>query len=355
MIQNRKSFRFLTQPYKNFSNLGAKKIRRIGMELTKEELLKMYETMQRIRKFELQVSKSFAEVIVQGFVHLYVGQEAVAAGVCAALENRDFIASNHRGHGHIIAKGADIKYMMAELCGRATGYCKGKGGSMHMFDPQHHFLGGHGIVGGGMPLAAGIGYAIDYRQAMGHENSDQVCVCFFGDGAVNEGAFHESLNIVALWKLPVIYVLENNLYGMGTAVDRASSIPDLLKRAACFDIERERDDGMDILAVREVADRAIYRARKHGEPRFIEAITYRYRGHSMADPGTYRTKDEIEEWRRRDPIISFEGKLKAEGVLTDSDVEQIRQDVENEVNEAVKFADESPLPSIESLYEDVYA
>ena len=238
---------------------------------------------------------------------------------------------------------------MAELFGKATGVSKGKGGSMHMFNVKKGFLGGHGIVGGGMPLAAGVGLAIKYRK------TDQVCVCFFGDGAVNEGAFHEALNVVALWNLPVIYVLENNMYAMGTAVYRASSIPDLIRRASCYDIEREQVDGMDVLAVREVAERAVRKAREDKEPRFVEAITYRFRGHSVADPATYRTKEEVEEWRKRDPILRMESYLKDNRMVTDDDIEATHAEVDARIQEAVDFAESSPFPAPDALYEDVYA
>jgi len=200
-----------------------------------------------------------------------------------------------------------------------------------------------------MPLAAGVGLAIKYRK------TDQVCVCFFGDGAVNEGAFHEALNVVALWSLPVIYVLENNMYAMGTAVYRASSIPDLIRRASCYDIEREQVDGMDVLAVREVAERAVRKAREDKEPRFVEAITYRFRGHSVADPATYRTKEEVEEWRKRDPILRMENYLKDNRMVTDDDIEATRAEVDARIQEAVDFAESSPFPAPDALYEDVYA
>jgi len=316
--------------------------------MTRNELVKMYRDMLLIRRFEERAGEAYTRGKIGGFLHLYIGQEAVAVGFISALRPDDYVLGAYREHGQALAKGVDPKRVMAELFGRPTGVSRGKGGSMHMFDKEHRFLGGHGIVGGGMPLAAGVGLAIRYLK------TDQVCVCFFGDGAVNEGAFHEALNLGALWDLPVIYVLENNLYGMATRVDRASSIPDLLKRAACFDIERERVDGRDVLAVREVADRAVYKARKDSEPRFIEAITYRYRGHSMADPGTYRIKEEVEERRKSDPIVGYVGKLKSAGILTESDIEEIRQEIEREIEDAIRFADESPEPSPEMLLQDVY-
>jgi pyruvate dehydrogenase E1 component alpha subunit len=255
--------------------------------LTKEERLDMFRQMLLIRAFEEKSAEMYAKGKIGGFLHLYSGQEAVAVGFISALRDDDYVIGAYREHGQCIARGTDPKYVMAELFGKTTGVSKGKGGSMHLFDVQKGFLGGHGIVGGGMPLAAGVGLAIKYRK------TDQICLCFFGDGAVNEGAFHEAMNLVALWKLPVIYVLENNMYAMGTSVHRASSIPDLIRRATCYDMDREQVDGMDVLACREVAERAIRKAREDSEPRFIEAITYRFRAHSMSDPGTYRTKEEI--------------------------------------------------------------
>jgi len=220
---------------------------------------------------------------------------------------------------------------------------------MHMFDVEKHFMGGHGIVGGGMPLATGIGFAINYRE------TDQVVVNFFGDGAVNEGAFHESLNLASLWRLPVIYVCENNLYGMGTSVERASSIPQLFRRAMCYDMEVESVDGMDVLAVREAADRAVRVARRDREPRFIEAVTYRYRGHSMADPGTYRTKEEIAEWERRDPIPKMRRYLVDETILSEQELDAIDSEIDEVIDDAVRFAEESPEPAYEELFKDVYA
>ena len=316
---------------------------------TKADILEMYRMMLLIRTFEEKAPEMYAKGKIGGFLHLYSGQEAVAVGFISALRQDDYVIGAYREHGQCIAKGTDPKLVMAELFGKSTGVSKGKGGSMHMFNVEKRFLGGHGIVGGGMPLAVGVGLAIQYRK------TDQVCVCFFGDGAVNEGAFHEALNMVALWKLPVVYVLENNLYGMGTAVYRASSIPDLIKRAACYDIEREQVDGMDLTAVREVADRAVRKAREDKEPRFIEAVTYRYRGHSISDPGSYRTKEEIEEWRKRDPIARMENCLREKYAVSDDEIKAMHDEAAAKVQEAVDFAEQSPFPPPDALYQDVYA
>ncbi|HEY3297243.1 MAG TPA: pyruvate dehydrogenase (acetyl-transferring) E1 component subunit alpha [Armatimonadota bacterium] len=317
--------------------------------LDKDELLEMYTKMLLIRRFEEQASDMYNKGKIGGFLHLYIGQEAVGVGFISAMRKEDYVIGAYREHGQCLVKGTDPKYVMAELFGKAAGVSKGKGGSMHMFDVERGFLGGHGIVGGGMPLAVGVGLGIRYQK------SGRVCVCFFGDGAVNEGAFHEAMNMVALWKLPVVYVLENNQYGMGTSVDRASSIPDLLRRASCYDMDREQVDGMDVLAVREVAERAIGKARDNGEPSFIEAITYRYRGHSISDPGKYRTKEEIESWRTRDPISRLEKYLIDKGMLTADRAKSIQDSVAAKIQESIDFAESSPFPSPDALYEDMYA
>lgn len=319
------------------------------MIFEKGELLEMHRQMVLIRIFEERANEMYTKGKIGGFLHLYIGQEAVGVGFISALRDDDYVVGAYREHGQCLAKGTDPKEVMAELYGKATGVSKGKGGSMHMFDVERGFMGGHGIVGGGIPLAAGIGFGIKYRE------TDQVCLCFFGDGAVNEGAFHEAINMVSLWKLPVIFVLENNLYAMGTAVYRASSIPDLIRRVCCYDIEREQVDGMDLMAVREVAERTIQRARQDKEPRFVEAITYRYRGHSISDPGTYRTKEEIEAWRQNDPIVRVEEYLKSTGMAADEDLKQVHAEVGQLVQEAVDFAEQSPFPAPDELYTDIYA
>jgi len=315
---------------------------------TKEELLRMHHMMVLIRHFEERTPEQYTKGKIGGFLHLYSGQEAVGVGVISALHEDDYVIGAYREHGQCLAKGTDPKAVMAELFGKSTGISKGKGGSMHLFDIERGFLGGYGIVGGGMPIAVGVGLAIKYRK------TDQVCVCFFGDGAVNEGAFHESLNMAALWDLPVVFVLENNMYGMGTAVYRASSIPDLVRRAACYDIVREQVDGMDILAVREVAERAVRKSREDKQPRFIEAITYRFRGHSISDPGNYRTKEEVDEWKKQDPITRMERYLRDHGMAADEDLKAIHDEAAKEVQEAIDFADSSPFPAPDELYTDVY-
>ena len=309
----------------------------------------MLRTMLLIRKFEEKAGEMYTQAKIGGFLHLYIGQEAVAVGFISALRPDDYVIGAYREHGQALARGVEPRKIMAELFGRSTGISRGKGGSMHMFDLSHGFMGGHGIVGGGMPLAAGMGFAIDYQE------TDQVVLCFFGDGAVNEGAFHESLNMASLWQLPVVWVCENNLYGMGTAVSRASAIPQIFRRAQCYDIDTENVDGMDVMACREVAERAIQHVRNHREPRFIEAITYRFRGHSVSDPGKYRTKDEIEEWQNRDPIERCKDQLIHDGAVTEKDFQHMGAEIDAIVQDAVDYADKSQELPFESIYEDVYA
>jgi len=314
-----------------------------------KEKVEMLRMMLLIRKFEEKAGEMYTLGKIGGFLHLYVGQEAVAVGFESALRPDDYVIGAYREHGQALARGVEPRRVMAELFGKSTGVSRGKGGSMHMFDVSRHFMGGHGIVGGGMPLAVGMGFAVDYLE------TDQVVLAFFGDGAVNEGAFHESLNLASLWQLPVIWVCENNLYGMGTAVSRASAIPQIFRRAQCYDIETESVDGMDVLACREAADRAVFHVRKHREPRFIEAITYRFRGHSMADPGTYRTREEVEEWRKRDPIERLKGQLIHDGVITEEGYQRMEAEIDAIIQDAVEFADASEELPTEKLYEDVYA
>lgn len=311
------------------------------------ELLELYYKMLLIRRFEEKSAEMYALGKIGGFTHLYIGQEAVGVGAISTLRPDDYVISNYREHGHAIAKGSDPKRVMAELFGRATGLSHGRGGSMHLFDVEHGFLGGYAIVGAGMPLAAGVALGISYR------GSDQVILCFFGDGAVNEGAFHESLNLAALWRLPVVYIIENNQFAMGTAVWKSSSIADLYQRACAYGIPGEQVDGMDVLGVRRVTQAAVERARSGQGPTLLEAVTYRFRGHSMADPEYYRSKREAEPWKARDPLKLFLGVLKERGVLTDEEAAAMDKRVEAEIEEAVSFADRSPLPPEEDLYQDV--
>src|SRR6185436_18000568 len=278
------------------------------------------------------------------------GQEAVAVGATAALRPDDYVIASYREHGHCLAKGSDPRRVMAELFGRRDGLCKGKGGSMHLFDKSVNFLGGHGIVGAHLPLAAGAGFAIK------HQGGDQVVLCYFGDGAVPEGEFHESMNLAALWKLPVIFICENNRYAMGTAIHRALAQTDIWRFAETYGIPGEAVDGMDVLAVRDVVARAVERARRDKTPTLIEARTYRFRGHSMRDPAgsVYRTKEEVEREKLRDPIVLFTERCARDGVLTEADLAAIEKAINDTVDEAVAFAESSPEPPAEWLLTDVY-
>ncbi|MCE5198123.1 MAG: pyruvate dehydrogenase (acetyl-transferring) E1 component subunit alpha [Armatimonadota bacterium] len=317
--------------------------------LAKQDKIDIYHEMAMIRKFEERASEMYEQGKIRGFLHLYIGQEAVASGFMWPLRPDDYVIGAYREHGQALGRCATPRRVMAELFGKSTGVSSGKGGSMHLFDVDRRFLGGTAIVGGGLPLATGIAFSINYK------GGDQICLCFFGDGAVNEGAFHEALNIASLWNLPILFVCENNLYGMGTAVERASAVPNLYRRAQCYSMDVETVDGMDVLAVHELADRLIKQVRNEKRPAFVEAVTYRFRGHSVADPGTYRSKEEIEDWRRRDPIVQFGNTLLREGTLTPEDIEKIQDDVAREIDEAVQFAEDSPFPKPEALYQDVYA
>jgi len=275
----------------------------------------------------------------------------VATGALAAVREDDYVFAGYREHAHILLRGTSPGAVMAELFGRADGCSRGKGGSMHMFDAERNFLGGHGIVGAQLPLAAGAAFAIKYRA------TDQIAICFFGEAAVNIGAFHETLNMAALWELPVVFVVENNRYGMGTALERAAAVWDVYRRACSYDMAEEIVDGMDVLAVHDTTVRAVERARDEQAPTLIEARTYRYMGHSMADPihGHYRTKEELEEQKKKDPIRRLERRLAAEGLMGEDDIKEMDRDVLAEVEEAAQFADESPDPGPEALYTDVYA
>jgi len=306
--------------------------------------------MMLIRRFEEKAAEYYALGKIGGFLHLSIGEEAVAVGVTSMLRPDDYVISTYREHGHCLARGSDPKRVMAELFGRRDGLSKGKGGSMHLFDKSTNFLGGHAIVGSHLPVAAGVGFAIKYQ------GGDQVCVCYFGDGAVAEGEFHESLNIASLWKLPVIYVCENNRYAMGTSLERALAETEIYKFGQAYKIPSEPMDGMDVLAVREATGRAIERARTTKAPVLLEARTYRFRGHSMRDPAgaVYRTKEEVEHEKLRDPILLFRERALGAGVLSAADVQEIEKDVNDIVDEAVAFADASPEPPSEWLFTDIY-
>ena len=310
----------------------------------------LYTDMALIRRFEEKAAEAYALGKIGGFLHLYIGEEAVAVGATSAMRDDDSAIAAYREHGHCLAKGSDPKRVMAELYGRIDGLSKGKGGSMHLFDKSVNFLGGHAIVGAHLPLATGAAFAIKYR------GGDQVVACYFGDGAVPEGEFHESLNLAALWKLPVIFICENNRYAMGTSLERALAETEIWKFGRSYNVPSEAVDGMDVLAIRDVMAQAVARARKDGTPSLIEARTYRFRGHSMRDPAgaVYRTKDEVEREKLRDPIALFHDRAVKAGWLTEDDIRAIEKDVSDRVDEAVAFADASPEPPDSELLTDIF-
>jgi pyruvate dehydrogenase E1 component alpha subunit len=305
-------------------------------------------TMATIRRFEEEAGRQYQRAKVGGFLHLAVGEEATIVGTTSVMREDDYLIGTYRTHGHAIARGTDPKNVMAELFGRVDGTSRGRGGSMHIFDLERRFMGGYGIVGGNLPLAAGLGLAADYR------GEDSVTVCMFGDGASNTGNFGETMNLAALWSLPIVFLVENNLYGMGTSIERHSAVTDLSRKAEGFGIPGVRIDGMDVLAVRERVAEHIKVAREERRPTLVEAFTYRFRGHSAADPEVYREKEEVEEWRKKDPIASFTERLASENALSEQDIEEITEQADRIVTEAVEFADASPEPPLESLYENLY-
>ncbi len=314
----------------------------------KETYLYWYETMLLLRKFEEKAGQLYGQQKIRGFCHLYIGQEALAAGAMTAIRDDDNMITAYRDHGLAIAKGIPAKECMAELYGKATGCTKGKGGSMHFFSKEKRFFGGHGIVGGQIGLGAGIAFADHY-----HEN-DRVTLCYFGDGAARQGILHETFNMAMLWKLPVIFICENNQYAMGTSVERTSNVLDIYRMADAYDMPGDTVDGMSPEEVHTAIDRAAKRAREGGGPTFLEMKTYRYRGHSMSDPAKYRTKDELEEYRLKDPIESTKKKLLEEGWATEEEIEVINERVKAEVDESVQFAEESPWPDDSEVYKDIY-
>ncbi len=320
------------------------------MELDNERLIELYRTMVTIRRFEERVAELFTAGRLHGAVHLYIGEEAVATGACAALRPDDYITSTHRGHGHCIAKGGRLEKMMAEIFGRVSGYCKGKGGSMHIADLDMGILGANGIVGGGQPIAVGAALANKLQ------GSDRVTVCFFGDGASNTGSFHESLNLASVLKLPVVFICENNQFAVSTRCTYSIPIENVAGRAAGYGMPGAVVDGNDVLAVYEGVKAAVDRARTGQGPSLVEAKTYRWEGHYRGDPETYRTHEEVEEWReKRDPIILFREKLATQGLMSPEQAEAINAQVKAAVEAAVRFAEGSPEPDAGSLYEDLHA
>jgi pyruvate dehydrogenase E1 component alpha subunit len=311
-----------------------------------------YELLARmalIRRFEEEAGRQYQRAKAGGFLHLGIGEEATIVGVTSAMREEDFLIGTYRTHGHAIARGTEPKRVMAELFGRVDGTSGGRGGSMHIFDAERRFMGGYGIVGGNLPIAAGLGLASQFK------GEDAVTVCMFGDGASNTGNFGETMNLTALWKLPVLFLVENNLYGMGTAVERHSAQTDLSKKAEGYGISGSRVDGMDVIAVREAVAEGVRLAREEARPTLLEAFTYRYRGHSAADPEVYREREEVEEWREKDPIETFARRCVEAGVLGEREVQEVRDKAEATVVEAVEFADASPEPPLDTMYESLYA
>ncbi len=320
------------------------------MDLDKDQVVQLYEKMLLIRRFEEQCGRLYMQGKIHGFLHLYIGEEAIAVGAISSLRDDDYIITHYRDHGHALARGLDPKMIMAELMGKSAGTSGGKGGSMHLFDLSKGFMGGHAIVGSQMPLAAGLALAIKYRA------EDRAVLCIFGDGAVNEGAFHETLNLASLWKLPVVFLLENNLYGMGTHIDKTRAAgKDIYLAADGYKIPAAQIDGMDVVGVRDSITEALLRVRAGEGPVFLEAMTYRFVGHSLQDPQAYRDDDEIDEWRIRDPINTFREAALLENLIDDSQVTRIADRVDSLVAEAVAFGESGEEPGPEALYENVYA
>jgi pyruvate dehydrogenase E1 component alpha subunit len=317
--------------------------------LTDEELVDLFRRMAFLREFEERTAQEYQKGKIWGFCHLYTGQEAVAVGAMSVLTDHDYVITAYRDHAQAIAKGVDPRRVMAELFGKKTGTSLGRGGSMHLFDREVNFMGGYAIVGGGLPIAVGLALSVQYKE------EDRIVATFFGDGAVAEGAFHESMNLAQLWELPLLFIIENNLYGMGTAVSRASATEDFYTRAECYGMPGEPVDGMDVLAVRE----AVGRARRHvadGKgPYLLEMKTYRFRSHSMSDPARYRTATEVDVWRQRDPLQTFPARLVEEEIASQEEIDRILAEVEEEVQACIAFAEESPHPEPESLTRFVWA
>ena len=321
------------------------------MNLSHDQKIDLYKKMVTIRLFEEKVQDLYARGSIPGLAHLYIGEEAVATGVCANLIKDDYITCTHRSHGHVIAKGAELKYMMAELFGKKTGYCKGKGGSMHIADVDIGVLGANGIAGGGIPIAVGAALSSKMRK------TDQVTVCFFGDGASNNGVFHEGLNFASVHRLPVVFVCENNLYGISVSQKQHQAIQDISIRAVAYNMPGISIDGNDVFVVYETSSKSIQRARVGEGPTLIECKTYRWRGHHEGDPNQgkrYRTMEEVQEWVKKCPIKRFEEKLVGEKVLNISKIKNIWEEVENKIGEAVEFANQSPFPDPQDIFEDVY-
>ena len=315
----------------------------------RQELVRLYQQMLLIRRFEERVGEMYTRAKIGGYTHLNIGEEATIVGALSALRPRDYVFGNYREHGHALMRGISPGAIMAELFGKETGCSRGRGGSMHLFDARQRFMGGYAIVGAPLPLAVGVGLAISYRQG------DEIVMAIFGEGSTNIGAFYESLNLAKLWKLPVVFLAVNNQYAMGDRPEQDSAVPEVHRKACAFDILAERVDGMDLLAVRAATERLVGHTREQKDPTLLEAVAYRFRGHSMADPARYRSTEELEKWLSRDPIVVFRQKLEAAGLLAPEDARRIEQEVGETVDESVEFAEQSPSPDPADLYKYVYA
>ena len=324
------------------------KVKKNKLKFSRETYLKWYEDMLLMRRFEERAGQLYGMQKIKGFCHLYIGQEAVVAGAMSVLRSSDAMITAYRDHAHALAKGISAREVMAELFAKATGCSKGKGGSMHMFSNEHRFFGGHGIVGAQIPLGAGIAFAEKYN------NTGNICVCYMGDGAVRQGALHEAFNMSMLWKLPVVFIVENNAYAMGTSVERTSNVTELYKIGSGYDMPSYPVDGMDVEAVHEAMQMASDHARSGKGPVFLEMQTYRYRGHSMSDPAKYRTKEEVESYKAKDPVEITKETLLTNKLATESEIEAINKRVADIVEDSVKFAEESPYPDPSELFKDVY-
>jgi len=329
-------------------DLDAELGERVRDEVGDDRLVELYEQMTLIRRFEQQAGRAYQTKKIRGFCHLYSGQEAVAVGAIDVLEDRDYVVTAYRDHGHALAVGMDPDEVMAELFGKAAGSSKGKGGSMHLFDVEKNFYGGWAIVGGHIPLATGVGFAIDYR------DEQAVCLCFLGEGAIHQGVFHEAANMAENWELPVVYLVEDNSYAMGTSVERASAVSDMTKKADSYDMRADSCDGQDIFEVHTTVGEAVEHARETGEPSLLHVDTYRYEGHSMTDPATYREKAEIEREQQRDPIQRFSNWMIDNDVLTQEELNEIGDRMKTRAQEAVEYADRAEFPDEDELTEDVY-
>ena len=320
-----------------------------GRPLPEDDVAREWlEAMMLIRRFEERAGEMYAKAKVGGFLHLAIGEEATIIGTARAMRDADYLISAYRSHGHALARGTPPNAIMAELFGREGGVCRGRGGSMHIFDMERRFLGGYGIVGGNLPIGAGVALAADYL------GTEDVCVTNFGDGASNQGTFGETMNLAALWSLPVVFLVSNNQFGMGTSLERHSAVTDLQRKGEGFGVPGMECDGMDVVDTHAVVGEALRMAREDRRPVLVEAITYRFRGHSMADPEEYRDKEQVQEWRKRDPIETFAKRLEDEGILEEGERGKLDEEIVERVDEAVAFADDSPFPSPESLYDDVY-